>query len=44
MLVKMKALEGLSMRLPFAKGKICYIEISATDMARSAEFYGQVFP
>ena len=24
-------------------GKICYIEIPATDISRSAEFYGQVF-
>src|SRR6478672_13835104 len=24
-------------------GKICYIEIPATDIARSAEFYGKVF-
>jgi predicted enzyme related to lactoylglutathione lyase len=24
-------------------GKICYIEIPATDIARSAEFYGRVF-
>jgi predicted enzyme related to lactoylglutathione lyase len=27
----------------FANGKICYIEIPATDIARSAEFYRQVF-
>jgi predicted enzyme related to lactoylglutathione lyase len=27
----------------FANGKICYIEIPATDIARSAEFYGRVF-
>src|ERR1700704_208565 len=26
-----------------ANGKICYIEIPATDIARSAEFYGRVF-
>jgi predicted enzyme related to lactoylglutathione lyase len=26
-----------------ANGKICYIEIPATDIARSADFYGQVF-
>ena len=26
-----------------ANGKICYIEIPATDIARSAAFYGQVF-
>jgi len=24
-------------------GKICYIEIPATDIARSSEFYGRVF-
>src|SRR5579864_2621992 len=27
----------------FANGKICYIEIPATDIARSADFYKQVF-
>jgi predicted enzyme related to lactoylglutathione lyase len=27
----------------FANGKICYIEIPATDIARSADFYGKVF-
>src|SRR5262245_8637211 len=27
----------------FANGKICYIEIPATDVARSAEFYKSVF-
>ena len=27
----------------FANGKICYIEIPATDIARSAEFYKSVF-
>lgn len=26
-----------------ANGKICYIEIPATDIARSAEFYSSVF-
>ena len=26
-----------------ANGKICYIEIPATDIARSAEFYRRVF-
>jgi predicted enzyme related to lactoylglutathione lyase len=26
-----------------ADGKICYIEIPATDIARSADFYGKVF-
>jgi predicted enzyme related to lactoylglutathione lyase len=27
----------------FANGKICYIEIPATDIARSAEFYKRAF-
>jgi predicted enzyme related to lactoylglutathione lyase len=27
----------------FANGKICYIEMPATDIARSADFYKQVF-
>ena len=27
----------------FANGKICYIEIPATDVQRSADFYGAVF-
>jgi hypothetical protein len=27
----------------FSNGKICYIEIPATDIARSAEFYKKVF-
>jgi uncharacterized protein len=27
----------------YANGKICYIEIPATDIARSAEFYRRVF-
>ena len=26
-----------------ANGKICYIEIPSTDVARSADFYGRVF-
>ncbi|HKV94481.1 MAG TPA: VOC family protein [Candidatus Angelobacter sp.] len=26
-----------------ANGKICYIEMPATDIARSAAFYGKVF-
>jgi predicted enzyme related to lactoylglutathione lyase len=26
-----------------ANGKICYIEIPATDIARSADFHGKVF-
>jgi predicted enzyme related to lactoylglutathione lyase len=28
---------------PLANGKICYLEMPATDIARSAEFYKQVF-
>jgi uncharacterized protein len=27
----------------FSNGKICYIEMPATDIARSADFYGKVF-
>lgn len=27
----------------FANGKICYLEIPATDIARSADFYQRVF-
>jgi uncharacterized protein len=27
----------------YGNGKICYIEIPATDIARSAEFYNKVF-
>jgi hypothetical protein len=27
----------------FANGKICYIELPATDIARSADFYKRVF-
>src|SRR5579864_7808809 len=27
----------------FANGKICYIEMPATDIARSADFYKRVF-
>jgi uncharacterized protein len=27
----------------FGNGKICYIEIPATDISRSSEFYGRVF-
>ena len=27
----------------FANGKICYVEIPATDIATSADFYGRVF-
>jgi len=27
----------------FADGKICYIEMPATDIARSADFYSRVF-
>ncbi len=31
------------MRSTLANGKICYIEMPATDIARSAEFYRRVF-
>lgn len=35
--------EGELMPPTFANGKICYIEMPATDIARSSEFYKQVF-
>jgi predicted enzyme related to lactoylglutathione lyase len=35
--------KGARMPPTFANGKICYIEMPATDTTRSAEFYGQVF-
>jgi len=34
---------GVLMPPTFANGKICYIEMPATDIARSADFYGKVF-
>jgi uncharacterized protein len=37
------ALKGIRMPPTFANGKICYIEIPATDIARSADFYKRVF-
>lgn len=27
----------------YGNGKICYVEVPATDVARSAEFYNKVF-
>jgi predicted enzyme related to lactoylglutathione lyase len=33
----------MKMAPTFANGKICYIEMPATDIARSADFYKQVF-
>src|SRR4051794_26032263 len=36
-------LEGLRMPPTLTNGKICYIEIPSTDMARSADFYTKVF-
>jgi predicted enzyme related to lactoylglutathione lyase len=35
-------MEGLCPRL-FANGKICYVEIPAADIRRSADFYASVF-
>src|SRR5207245_4614509 len=35
--------ERILMPPTLANGKVCYIEIPATDIARSAEFYGRVF-
>jgi uncharacterized protein len=40
---KLIALKGGPMPPTFGNGKICYVEIPATDVARSAEFYGRVF-
>jgi uncharacterized protein len=39
----MMRLEGISMPPTLANGKICYIEMPATDIARSAQFYQRVF-
>jgi len=39
----MAALQGVHMPPTLANGKICYIEIPTTDIARSAEFYKRVF-
>jgi uncharacterized protein len=39
----MTAFEGLLMPPTYANGKICYLEMPATDIARSSEFYKQVF-
>jgi predicted enzyme related to lactoylglutathione lyase len=39
----MDLLEGTLMPPTFGNGKICYIEMPATDIARSAEFYRRVF-
>lgn len=36
-------LQGIPMPPTYANGKICYIEIPATDIERSADFYKQVF-
>jgi uncharacterized protein len=35
--------EGTLMPPTYGNGKICYIEMPATDIARSAEFYRRVF-
>jgi uncharacterized protein len=40
---KMTILEGTLMPPTFGNGKICYLEMPATDIARSSEFYKQVF-
>ena len=36
-------LKGVAMSPASANGKICYIEMPATDVARSADFYTRVF-
>jgi predicted enzyme related to lactoylglutathione lyase len=35
--------EGTLMPPTYGNGKICYVEMPATDIARSAEFYRRVF-
>jgi predicted enzyme related to lactoylglutathione lyase len=40
---KMTAFKGALMPPTYANGKICYLEMPATDIARSSEFYKQVF-
>jgi predicted enzyme related to lactoylglutathione lyase len=40
---KMPVERKLSMPPTLGNGKICYIELPATDIARSAEFYQKVF-
>ena len=35
--------EGKRMAPTLANGKVCYLEIPATDVARSADFYNKVF-
>jgi predicted enzyme related to lactoylglutathione lyase len=42
-LLEWRLLEGTHMPPTFENGKICYIEMPTTDIARSAEFYRQVF-
>jgi uncharacterized protein len=39
----MTTLEGLPMPPTRANGKICYLEMPATDIARSADFYRRAF-
>jgi predicted enzyme related to lactoylglutathione lyase len=38
-----EGLEGIEMPPTLGNGKICYLEIPASDIARSADFYGRVF-
>jgi predicted enzyme related to lactoylglutathione lyase len=40
---ELKGAEGVLMPPTIANGKICYIEMPADDVARSAEFYKRVF-
>lgn len=42
-LLEWRRLEGMPMPPTMANGKICYIEMPAADIARSAEFYKRVF-
>src|SRR5260370_18679178 len=42
-MLEWRALEGMPMPPTIANGKICYIEMPATDIARSSDFYKAVF-
>jgi uncharacterized protein len=41
--IRTKATQGALMPPTRTNGKICYVEVPATDVARSADFYDKVF-
>src|SRR5437868_12225382 len=43
MLQQTQRSEGVPMPPTLANGKVCYIEMPAVDIKRSADFYAQVF-